>query len=160
MMKSILFGLTVLCCWTVALVCAGSNRSSLEFLQQNKKNEGIIELPSGLQYRILRNGTGTVHPDEDTPCSCHYEGELLDGTEIVSSYKEREKPFMFAPRDVLKGWTEAMQLMVQGDKWELYLPSELAYGDEGNPPKIPGGEALVFRLEMLEVHDDYVEQEL
>lgn len=119
-------------------------------MEENKSKEGVVELPSGLQYKILTNGTGVLHPLVDTPCSCHYQGQLIDGTVFDSSY-ERGSPTTFAPNQVIKGWTEAMQLMVQGDKWELYIPSELAYGDGGSPPKIPGGSVLVFQMEIIEL---------
>jgi FKBP-type peptidyl-prolyl cis-trans isomerase FklB len=78
---------------------------------------------------------------------------LLDGTEFDSSYK-RGQPLTFAPNQVIKGWTEAMQLMKEGDKWELFIPSELAYGDRGAGAKIPGGSVLIFELELLEVQGD------
>merc|ERR1712244_186401 len=90
------------------------------------------------------------HPKVSTPCECHYAGRLLDGTEFDSSYK-RGEPTTFAPNQVIKGWTEAMQLMVEGDKWEMYIPSELGYGDRGSPPKIQGGDVLIFRMELLKM---------
>lgn len=81
---------------------------------------------------------------------------LIDGTEFDSSYK-RGSPTTFAPNQVIKGWTEAMQLMVEGDKVELYIPSDLAYGESGSPPKIPGGSALVFRMEIIKIKGDKVD---
>ena len=92
-------------------------------------------------------GTGTVSPAVGTPCACHYAGRLLDGTEFDSSYK-RGAPTTFAPKQVIAGWTEAMQLMVEGDKWEMYIPPNLAYGDRamGN---IPPGSTLVFEMEII-----------
>merc|ERR1719188_1463584 len=101
-------------------------------------------------YKVLKKGDGKGHPKVDTPCSCHYAGTLIDGTEFDSSYK-RGKPTTFAPNQVIKGWTEAMQLMVEGDKWELYIPSDMAYGDRGSPPKIPGGSVLIFTIEILKI---------
>ena len=98
----------------------------------------------------LHAGTGPT-PNIDTPCDCHYAGTLIDGTEFDSSYK-RGKPLTFAPNQVIKGWTEAMQLMKEGGKWELYIPSELAYGDRGAGGDIPGGAALIFTLELLKVN--------
>ena len=89
-------------------------------------------------------------PDLSTPCKCHYAGSLIDGTEFDSSYK-RGEPLTLAPNQVIKGWTEAMQLMKEGAKWELYIPSELGYGDRGAGGAIPGGAALVFTMELLEV---------
>lgn len=127
----------------VALALA-SNQEGLDFLAKNKLKEGVVELPSGLQYKVLKKGSGVFHPTADSPCDCHYAGALtvtsrhllcllfltftgtlIDGTEFDSSYK-RGQPTTFAPNQVIKGWTEAMQLMVEGDKWEMYIPSELA----------------------------------
>ena len=90
----------------------------------------------------------------DTPCECHYSGRLIDGTEIDSSYK-RDNPTTFAPNQVIKGWTEAMQLMKEGEKRELYIPSELAYGDRGAGGIIPPGAALIFSLELIKVNGPY-----
>ena len=91
------------------------------FLAENKLKDGVITLPSGLQYKVLEEGAGLEHPLVSTPCACHYAGRLIDGTEFDSSYK-RGTPTTFAPNQVIKGWTEAMQLMVQGDKWEMCTP--------------------------------------
>lgn len=130
-----------------------SNEEGIAFLQANRNKEGVIELPSGLQYKVLKKGTGAFHPTVDSPCLCHYEGTLIDGTEFDSSYG-RGQPTTFAPNQVIGGWTEAMQLMVEGDKFELYIPSELAYGARGSPPKIPPDSVLVFRMEILEIKGD------
>merc|ERR1712196_725565 len=124
-----------------------------KYLEENKAKEGVVTLPSGLQYKILKKGSGAHHPTKDSPCECHYEGTLIDGTEFDSSYK-RGSPTTFAPNQVIKGWTEAMQLMVEGDKWEMYIPSDLAYGESGSPPKIPGGSALIFRMEIIKIKGD------
>merc|ERR1712010_312964 len=134
----------------VAVALAGTNEKSLKFLEENKAKDGVITLPSGLQYKVLKKGDGAFHPTVDSPCECHYEGTLINGEEFDSSYK-RGSPTTFAPNQVIKGWTEAMQLMVEGDKWEMYIPSDLAYGESGSPPKIPGGSALVFRMEILKI---------
>merc|ERR1712094_92594 len=112
--------------------------------------EGVITLASGLQYKVLQSGKGFYHPTVDSPCDCHYAGTLIDGTEFDSSYK-RGQPTTFAPNQVIKGWTESMQLMVEGDKWEMYIPSELGYGDGGSGDKIKGGDVLVFRMEILKI---------
>merc|ERR1711985_221400 len=133
----------------VALVNA-TNEAGTKYLEENKKKDGVITLPSGLQYKVLKKGSGAHHPTKDSPCECHYEGTLIDGTEFDSSYK-RGSPTTFAPNQVIKGWTEAMQLMVEGDKWEMYIPSDLAYGDGGSGEKIPGGAALVFQMEILKI---------
>ena len=106
---------------------------------------------SGLQYKVLTAApAGAKSPKAGTPCECHYRGTLIDGTEFDSSYK-RGQPATFAPNQVVKGWTEAMQLMKEGGKWELYIPSELGYGDRGAGASIPGGAVLVFTLELLSV---------
>mmetsp|Transcript_32345 Transcript_32345/g.58736 ORF Transcript_32345/g.58736 Transcript_32345/m.58736 type:complete len:245 (+) Transcript_32345:58-792(+) len=133
-----------------------------DFLEENKKREGVVALKSGLQYKVLKKGDGKFHPKKDTSCSCHYAGTTLsltpnaidipeaDWKEFDSSYK-RGDPTSFAPNQVIKAWTEAMQLMVEGDKWELYIPSKLGYGDGGSGEKIKGGEMLIFRMEMIKI---------
>eukprot|EP00929_Paragymnodinium_shiwhaense_P115736 TRINITY_DN847_c1_g1_i1.p1 TRINITY_DN847_c1_g1~~TRINITY_DN847_c1_g1_i1.p1 ORF type:complete len:332 (-),score=107.76 TRINITY_DN847_c1_g1_i1:85-1080(-) len=124
--------------------------ASEKFLAANKSKDGVITLESGLQYKVLRSGDGLDHPKVGTPCECHYAGTLIDGTEFDSSYK-RGTPTTFAPNQVIKGWTEAMQLMVEGDKWEMYIPSDLAYGPSGRPPKIPAAAALIFTMEIIKI---------
>jgi len=99
----------------LSLVAAGTNEAGLAFLAENRKKPGVIELPSGLQYKVLKKGRGPAYPTVDSPCSCHYEGKLIDGTVFDSSY-DRGSPSTFAPNQVIKGWTEAMQMMVVGDK--------------------------------------------
>lgn len=131
-------------------LASATNKEGLDFLAENSKKPGVVILPSGLQYKILNKGDGLYHPAVGTPCSCHYSGQLIDGTVFDSSY-ERGEPTTFAPNQVIKGWTEAMQLMVEGDKFELYIPSELAYGDRGSPPKIPGESMLIFQMEIIKV---------
>jgi FKBP-type peptidyl-prolyl cis-trans isomerase FklB len=133
-----------------------TNEVGKEWLAEKAKEDGVITLPSGLMYKVLKTGSGEFHPTADSTCSCHYAGTLIDGTEFDSSYG-RGQPTDFAPNQVIKGWTEAMQLMVEGDKWEMYIPSELGYGENGSPPKIQGGDALVFQMEMLEIKGDKVE---
>merc|ERR1711934_3728 len=137
-------------------LAAATNEAGTKYLAENKNKEGVITLPSGLQYKVLNKGSGAHHPTKDSPCECHYEGTLIDGTEFDSSYK-RGSPTTFAPNQVIKGWTEAMQLMVEGDKWEMYIPSDLAYGEGGSPPKIPGGSALIFRMDIIKIKGDKVD---
>jgi FKBP-type peptidyl-prolyl cis-trans isomerase FklB len=135
------------------LALAGTHSEGLKWLEENKAKPGVITLPSGLQYKVLKHGSGVFHPTSNSPCECHYQGTLIDGTEFDSSYK-RGEPTTFAPNQVIrnllssssfktdipaqsssfdvlrfstlttplqviKGWTEAMQLMVEGDKWEM-----------------------------------------
>merc|ERR1719183_967715 len=141
---------------------AGTNDVGKKFLEENKEREGVVTLKSGLQYKVLTKGSGKFHPKKDSPCKCHYAGttpsltpdaitkDEKDWAEFDSSYK-RGEPTSFAPNQVIKGWTEAMQLMVEGDKWEMYIPSELGYGDGGSGEKIKGGDVLVFRMEILKI---------
>merc|ERR1712054_510763 len=143
----------------LSLLCAcatATNEEGTKYLEENKSKDGVITLPSGLQYKVLKKGDGAFHPTVSSPCECHYEGTLINGEEFDSSYK-RGTPTTFAPNQVIKGWTEAMQLMVEGDKWEMYIPSDLAYGESGSPPQDPGGSALVFRMEIIKIKGDKVE---
>merc|ERR1719198_2018408 len=139
---------------TLVAGAAASNAAGIKFLEENKGKPGVISLPSGLQYKVLRTGDGDSHPTPDSSCECHYEGRIAQnhpGGETFDSSYARGSPTSFAPNQVIKGWTEAMQLMVEGDKWEMYIPSELGYGDRGSPPKIPGGSVLVFQMEILKI---------
>lgn len=114
-------------------------------------NEDVVSLSSGLQYRILRSGPAVgPHPTPSTQCECHYKGTLTDGTEFDSSYR-RGKPSTFSPNRVIPGWTEALQLMRPGDKWELFVPPFLGYGSRGSPPRIPPKAVLIFTLELISI---------
>jgi FKBP-type peptidyl-prolyl cis-trans isomerase FklB len=130
-------------------VWAGTNDEGLAFLAKKRAEPGVVETASGLLYKEIRAGSGPS-PSFNDPCSCHYSGTLIDGTEFDSSYK-RGQPLTFAPNQVIKGWTEALQLMQTGAKWELYINSELGYGDRGAGGAIPGGAVLIFELELLEI---------
>eukprot|EP01127_Copromyxa_protea_P006861 TRINITY_DN16809_c0_g1_i1.p2 TRINITY_DN16809_c0_g1~~TRINITY_DN16809_c0_g1_i1.p2 ORF type:complete len:154 (-),score=45.66 TRINITY_DN16809_c0_g1_i1:37-498(-) len=132
-----------------------SNAKGEKFLEEYSKREGVVTLPSGLRYRVIKSGEGLVHPKVSTPCECHYKGTLIDGTEFDSSYK-RGQPTTFAPQQVIKGWTEAMQLMVEGDHWELAIPSELAYGNQNRGQHIKAGDVLIFELEIIRIKGDSV----
>lgn len=118
------------------------------FLKQNKTKAGIHTTASGLQYEVLREGTGEKPSAEDS-VTVHYAGTLLDGTEFDNSYK-RGQPITFPLNRVIRGWTEGLQLMPVGAKYKLYIPQELAYGLQDNGP-IPGGSLLVFEVELLDV---------
>mmetsp|Transcript_16729 Transcript_16729/g.27758 ORF Transcript_16729/g.27758 Transcript_16729/m.27758 type:complete len:155 (-) Transcript_16729:51-515(-) len=133
----------------VTSTLAGTNPEGLKWLAVKEAEDGVIKLASGLMYKEITAGSGKT-PTIDSPTVCHYEGKLMDGTEFDSSYK-RGEPLTFAPNQVIKGWTEAMQLMKEGSKWELFIPSELGYGDRGAGGSIPGGAVLHFTMEMLEV---------
>lgn len=119
-----------------------------KFLEENKAKEGVSTTESGLQYRVITEGTGPKPKASDT-VTVHYSGKLLDGTEFDSSYT-RNEPATFDLSSVIPGWTEGLQLMPQGSKWELVIPSELAYGPGANGP-IPPNSVLVFEVELLEV---------
>lgn len=135
------------------VAAGGTNAEGTAFLAENAAKPGVVTLESGLQYRVLQEGNGSFHPAADSQCLCHYHGTLIDGTTFDSSY-DRDEPTSFAPNQVIKGWTEAMQLMVEGDVWELTIPSEMAYGDSGSPPKIPGGSVLIFKIEIIKIKHD------
>ena len=125
-------------------------RTGAKFLQEKEAEEGVYKLPSGMLFKVLKKGSGTTSPRADDDCEVHYAGTLKDGTKFDSSY-DRGSPATFKPTQVIKGWTEALQLMREGDKWEVYIPYELAYGARGSPPKIPGYSTLVFQMELLKV---------
>ena len=113
----------------VAFAIAGTTPEGKAWLAMKEKEDGVVATGSGLLYKVLKSGAeGAKKPRVDSPCECHYKGTLIDGREFDSSYS-RGSPATFAPNQVIKGWTEAMQLMKEGDHWELYIPSELAYGD-------------------------------
>jgi FKBP-type peptidyl-prolyl cis-trans isomerase len=120
-----------------------------EFLAANKTKDGVVALPSGLQYKILTEGTGPKPAATDSVV-CNYRGTLINGTEFDSSYK-RGQPATFQVNGVIKGWTEALQLMPVGSKWQLFIPSELAYGDRGAGPQIGAGATLIFEVELLSI---------
>ncbi len=118
------------------------------FLAENKTKEGVITLPSGLQYKIITQGTGPKPTATDTVV-CNYKGTLLDSTEFDSSYK-RNQPLTIPVGGVIKGWTEALQLMPVGSKWELFIPSDLAYGPQAKGPIQPNS-TLIFEVELLSI---------
>ncbi len=120
------------------------------FLAENGKKEGVTTLPSGLQYKELTAGEGKS-PGATDSVTVHYRGMLIDGKEFDSSHK-RNKPATFQLNRVIKGWGEGLQLMQEGDKWELYIPSELAYGSRGAGNRIPANSALVFEVELISVN--------
>ncbi len=121
------------------------------FLEENAKKEGVITTESGLQYKILTTGDGKQPKDTDT-VTTHYKGTLIDGREFDSSYK-RDKPASFPVKGVIKGWTEALQLMHVGDKWQLFVPSDLAYGAAQRSELIQPNSTLVFELELLGIKE-------
>lgn len=120
-----------------------------EFLTANKTKEGVVTLPSGLQYKILTEGTGPKPAATDTVV-CNYRGTLISGTEFDSSYK-RGQPLTIQVNGVIKGWTEALQLMPVGSKWQLFIPSELGYGERGSGQIIGPSATLIFEVELLSI---------
>jgi FKBP-type peptidyl-prolyl cis-trans isomerase FklB len=122
-----------------------------DFLAQNKTKEGVVALPNGLQYKILKEGTGPK-PSATDSVVCNYRGTLLDGTEFDSSYK-RGQPATFPVSGVIKGWTEAVQLMPVGSKWQLFVPADLAYGNRGAGPDIGPNATLIFEVELLSIQN-------
>ena len=118
------------------------------FLEENKKKKDVITLGTGLQYKIIKKGTGKSPKPEDT-IKCNYKGTTIDGAEFDSSYK-RGEPAVFQLNRVIKGWTDALQLMKEGSKWELFIPSDLAYGDRQAGPIKPGS-TLIFEVELISI---------
>lgn len=127
----------------------GNIKAGQDFLAENKKKPGVIELPSGLQYEVITEGAGSS-PSATDKVTTHYTGKLLDG-KVFDSSVERGQPIQFPVNGVIKGWTEALQLMKPGAKWKLYIPADLAYGNGGAPPNIPPGATLIFDVELISV---------
>jgi FKBP-type peptidyl-prolyl cis-trans isomerase FklB len=121
------------------------------YLTENKKKEGVKALPSGLQYKVIKGGTGKKPKSNDT-VTVHYRGTLIDGTEFDSSYK-RGQPVSFLVSGVIPGWTEALQLMEVGAKWQLFIPSNLAYGEKGAGRDIGPNATLIFEVELVSIQE-------
>ncbi|MGA9450046.1 MAG: FKBP-type peptidyl-prolyl cis-trans isomerase [Verrucomicrobiia bacterium] len=117
------------------------------FLAENAKKEGVKTTPSGLQYKVLKSGTGEMPKKTDT-VTVHYTGTLIDGT-VFDSSVQRGQPATFPVGGVIPGWTEALQMMKVGDKWQLFLPAKLAYGEQSPSPKIGPNSTLIFEVELL-----------
>jgi FKBP-type peptidyl-prolyl cis-trans isomerase FklB len=126
-----------------------NKKTGEDFLEANKSKEGVVVLPSGLQYKILTQGTG-AKPTADDTVECNYRGTLIDGTEFDSSYK-RGQAVSFQVGGVIKGWTEALQLMPVGSKWQLFIPPDLAYGERGAGGDIGPDETLIFEVELISI---------
>ncbi|RYZ26401.1 MAG: FKBP-type peptidyl-prolyl cis-trans isomerase [Chitinophagaceae bacterium] len=118
------------------------------FMAENKKNEGVVELPNGIQYQILKEADGPK-PSPNSMVKAHYRGALLDGKEFDSSFK-RNQPFSARLTQLIKGWQEVLPMMPVGSTWRLWIPSDLAYGDYGTGG-IPGGATLLFDIELIEI---------
>jgi len=132
-------------------VAAANKKDGEAFLAANKSKEGVVTLPSGLQYKILKAGDGPK-PTASDSVVCNYRGTLINGTEFDSSYK-RGQPATFGVGQVIKGWTEALQLMPVGSKWQLFIPSSLAYGERGAGADIGPDATLIFEVELLSIQD-------
>ena len=122
-----------------------------KFLAENKSKEGVQTLPSGLQYKVIKPGTGKKPKLADT-VTAHYRGTLVDGTEFDSSHR-RGQPASFPVSGVIRGWTEALQLMEEGAKWQLFIPPNLAYGERGAGPQIAPNATLIFEVELISVQE-------
>ena len=131
---------------------AGNRKEGEAFLAANKTKDGVITLPSGLQYKILTVGNGPK-PTAGDKVTCNYRGTLINGKEFDSSYK-RNEPTSFPVSGVIKGWTEALQLMPVGSKWQLFVPADLAYGDRPPGGDIEAGDTLIFEVELLSIGDE------
>jgi FKBP-type peptidyl-prolyl cis-trans isomerase FklB len=129
-------------------------KESEDFLAENKKKDGVVTLPSGLQYKVIKAGEGKKPTALDVAV-CQYKGSLIDGTEFDNSYKRKDAGGVSFPlRAVIKGWQEALSLMPAGSHWELFVPPDLAYGERGQPrAKIPPNAALIFDVELLSVRE-------
>lgn len=129
---------------------ARSKKEGTDFLENNKKQEGVTVTESGLQYKILSSGSGKK-PAATDRVTVNYVGKLIDGTEFDNS-TSRAEPTSFTVNQVIPGWTEALQLMKEGDKWILYIPSDLAYGEQGAGGQIPPNATLIFEVELVKVN--------
>ena len=137
----------------IAKANAGQGTQNLEeglkFLAENSKKDGVTTLPSGLQYEVLKEGEGDI-PVSTDQVKCHYHGTLISGN-VFDSSVERGEPAVFPVNGVIQGWVEALQLMSVGSKWKLFVPSELAYGQQGAGGAIGPNTTLIFDVELLEI---------
>ncbi|WP_291528172.1 FKBP-type peptidyl-prolyl cis-trans isomerase [Bacteroides sp. UBA939] len=131
-------------------VNAANIEQGRQYLEENKKRPGVVTLPSGLQYEVINKGNAGTRATVTDQVKCHYEGTLIDGTLFDSSI-QRGQPAVFGVNQVIPGWVEALQLMPEGAKWKLYIPSDLAYGAQGAGEMIPPHSTLVFEVELLEI---------
>lgn len=129
---------------------AANIEAGKKFLEENKKREGVVTLPSGLQYEVITEGNVGRYAKATDQVQCHYEGTLIDGTLFDSSIK-RGQPATFGVNQVIPGWVEALQLMPEGAKWKLYISSDLAYGAQGAGEMIPPHSTLVFEVELQKI---------
>lgn len=128
-----------------------NKKDGAKFLEENKKKQGVVTLASGLQYKVIKAGSGKS-PAAESNVTVNYKGTLIDGTEFDNSYK-RGEPTSLPVSGIIKGWTEALLLMKEGDIWELYIPSDLAYGEAGRAPQIAPNAVLIFQVELIKVNE-------
>jgi FKBP-type peptidyl-prolyl cis-trans isomerase FklB len=129
---------------------AANLKAGEDFLDQNRQRAGVVELPSGLQYEIIKEGTG-AKPTEFNKVTCHYHGTLIDG-HIFDSSVQRGQPASFPLNMVIKGWTEGLQLMATGSKWRFFIPPHLGYGNRQVGPTIGPNSTLIFEVELLGIN--------
>ncbi|MBZ0168735.1 MAG: FKBP-type peptidyl-prolyl cis-trans isomerase [Kofleriaceae bacterium] len=134
---------------TARLAAETNKKTGETFITDNKTKEGVVTLPSGLQYKIVKKGDGKIPTDTDT-VECHYRGTLIDGTEFDSSHR-RGQPATFKVTGVIPGWREALKLMPVGSTWQIFIPSQLAYGERGAGRDIGPNATLIFELELLAI---------
>lgn len=134
----------------VARLSEQNKKMGEDFLFDNKHREDVVTLPSGLQYRVIQSGEGS-HPKSVDTVKAHYQGKFLDGQVFDSSY-ERKEPAVFAVNRVIPGWSEVLQLMTVGDKWEVFIPHYLAYGEAGFGNEIGPNATLIFEIELLAIN--------
>ena len=127
-----------------------NKEEGITFLNTNKEREGVTSLDNGIQYEIISSGEGSENPSANDEVTVHYKGTLIDGTEFDSSYA-RQQPMQFQLNRVIKGWQEILKVMTIGDKWKVYIPSELAYGEKG-PRNIGPNATLIFEIELLDIN--------
>lgn len=145
----VLAGLFIYRTWTNHKSAEQNIEQGQVFMTENAKKPDVITTHSGLQYEVLKPGTGTEHPTATSRVKVHYEGRLLDGTVFDSSY-QRNEPIVFGLNQVIKGWQEGVQLMTEGEKVRLYVPANLGYGKNGAGP-IPPSATLIFEIELLAI---------
>ena len=126
-----------------------NKQAGKEFLAENAKRSGVVVLPSGLQYEVLAEGKGRK-PKATDKVQCHYHGTLIDG-QVFDSSIQRGTPAVFGVNQVIPGWVEALQLMPEGSRWKLYIPSDLAYGEQGAGGIIPANATLIFEVELIKI---------
>ena len=126
-----------------------NKQAGKEFLAENAKRSGVVVLPSGLQYEVLAEGKGRK-PKATDKVQCHYHGTLIDG-QVFDSSIQRGTPAVFGANQVIPGWVEALQLMLEGSRWKLYIPADLAYGEQGAGGSIPANATLIFEVELIKI---------